>query len=394
MLKYIAEKAAREAHMNKSVKALTASSYIAMFFLGVGITIIGAAARNIGLSPYQLGLLISIQQLGFAISVVVAGALADVVEKPKILFVGSFILGIAFLTFYTTQLFWLNLIIMLFIGIGIGSYEGTTDAMLLDLHQENQSRYININHFFVTIGSVLITLYLIFLQLNWRSSVIQSGVIVLLLSAFFLFTRTGKRKTGAGSFLKKIGDIKNKKAIAILFIASVFAVGLELGTLGFLTSFLVELRGFSHAGSKIGVVVFLLGIASGRVVIGLVAKTHLVVRYILVLFGASVLFFVGLYFVDLGSFSYLSVFLAGSTLSALFPLIITLAGLLFKDAAGTVIGLLKLTIPFGGMLIPFVISLISKGSSLQVSMLIFPVTAVMGFCLILFSRNRLSLHEG
>lgn len=376
--------------MIKSVKALTLSSYVAMFFLGVGITIIGAAAKNIGLSPYQLGLLISIQQLGFALSVVVAGALADVVEKTKLLFVGSLILGVAFLTFYTTQLFWLNLLIMFFIGMGIGSYEGTTDAMLLELHRENQSRYININHFFVTIGSVLITLYLIFLQLNWRSSVIQSGAVVLLLSAFFLFAKTAGNRANEGSFWKKLTSIKNRKVIAILFFASVLAVGLELGTLGFLTSFLVELRGFSEIASKIGLVIFLVGIAVGRVVVGLIVRTHLIVRYILGLFGASVLFFMGLCLVDLGSFSYLLVFLAGLTLSALFPLIITLAGLLFRDATGTIIGLLKLTIPIGGMLIPFFISLASKRTSFELSMFILPLTAFFGFLVILLGNKDLS----
>ena len=80
--------------MIKNVKAITASSYLSMFFLGVSAALIGAAARNIGLSPYQIGLLIAAQQVGFILSVSFSGALADTSEKPRILFVGSLILGL------------------------------------------------------------------------------------------------------------------------------------------------------------------------------------------------------------------------------------------------------------------------------------------------------------
>ena len=71
--------------MIKNVSLITASSYISMLFLGVAGTLIGAASRNIGLSPFEIGLMIAIQNLGFMVSVLVSGALADTVEKPKLL---------------------------------------------------------------------------------------------------------------------------------------------------------------------------------------------------------------------------------------------------------------------------------------------------------------------
>jgi MFS family permease len=65
-------------------KAITTSSYLAMFFLGVATSVVGAAARNIGLSPFQIGMMITIQNVGFIISVSISGALSDTQEKPKI----------------------------------------------------------------------------------------------------------------------------------------------------------------------------------------------------------------------------------------------------------------------------------------------------------------------
>ena len=115
----------------RNTKALTASAYTSMFFLGVSGALIGAAARNIGLSPFEIGLMIAIQNVGFILSVSISGALADTHEKPKIMLVGSLILAASLLTFYVTETFWVNLVIMLLIGVGIGTYEGVTDAMLM-----------------------------------------------------------------------------------------------------------------------------------------------------------------------------------------------------------------------------------------------------------------------
>ena len=47
------------------------------------------------------------------------------------------------------------------IGLGIGAYEGATDALLFDLHGNRASPYVNINHLCVTLGGALIALYVI-----------------------------------------------------------------------------------------------------------------------------------------------------------------------------------------------------------------------------------------
>ena len=58
--------------MIKSVKLITASSFLAMFFMGVGSAIIGAASRDIGLTAAQIGLLIAAQNVGFIFSVTIS----------------------------------------------------------------------------------------------------------------------------------------------------------------------------------------------------------------------------------------------------------------------------------------------------------------------------------
>jgi len=69
------------------------SSFTAMFFLGVGSAIIGAASRNIGLSPFQIGLLLATQNIGFILSVITVGILADSADKTRLLFAAIGIVG-------------------------------------------------------------------------------------------------------------------------------------------------------------------------------------------------------------------------------------------------------------------------------------------------------------
>jgi MFS family permease len=64
---------------------LTGSSYLSMFFLGVGTAVIGAASGSIGHTPYQTGLLISVQNVGFIVSVLASGSLADSSDKARLM---------------------------------------------------------------------------------------------------------------------------------------------------------------------------------------------------------------------------------------------------------------------------------------------------------------------
>jgi MFS family permease len=190
--------------MIRNRNLLTISSFTAMFFLGVGSAIIGAASRNIGLSPEQIGLLLATQNIGFILSVITAGSLADSADKAKLMSMASLILAVSFFFFYLKESFILNLGIMLIIGIGIGGYEGASDAMLLDIHEQRESLFISVNHFCVSVGALMIAIYLIFLQMEWRKSMVQSAVIVLVLTVFFGLSRVAPRNVVIDSFRKRM----------------------------------------------------------------------------------------------------------------------------------------------------------------------------------------------
>jgi fucose permease len=297
--------------------------------------------------------------------------------------VGSLILGFGFLAYYVSPLFGVNLGVMFFIGIGMGIFEGITDALLFDLHEARAPYHININHFFVTFGAALIAFYLIFLEDQWRIAMVQSGVIILLLAGFFALARVEQRSAPQVSYRERMRAIAASPLLTRLFVISVVLVGADVAAMGIMTTYLVELRGFTQLGSKLALVIFLAGIATGRLVIGRFADVAHIPRILLALFGLATVTFTVLFGLNLGPLTYAVAYLAGLTMSALLPLILAYAGARYREMAGTVMGAIKVAFPIGGAITPFLIGLASAAFSLQAALMILPLSMAVGFVLAL-----------
>ncbi len=364
-----------------------------MFFIGVGTAIIGAASRNIGISPYHIGLLIAMQNIGFVFSVVTFGTLADRSEKTRLMLLASLVMSLSFFFLYFRDIFALNLFIMIIIGIGIGGYEGVADAMLLQVQDKKQGLYITVNHFFVTFGELMITAYLIFLQMNWRHGMVQSAAAVLALAVVFALSKTGTQNCTEKHSFSALPAFFTQRSVLVLFALTICAVGIELSIVGVLTTFLMELRGFTQVTSKLGLVVFLAGLGLGRLTLGFITKKQYITVLITCFFGSVILFSSLLFFFVSGNLiTYVFIFFTGVVVSVIFPFILTIAGLKYPEASGTVLGIVKLGVPAGGIFIPLLISLLSRYSSFEVSLAILPLTAACGFSIILANRKELRLQ--
>ena len=178
------------------------------------------------------------------------------------------------------------------------------------------------------------------------------------------------------------------RLILALFVATLLAVGVEAGTTGILSTFLAEHRGLAGLPAQLGLALFLIGIAIGRLLVGYFTRNEHVRQVLIVLFGLSALVYAGLYFLDVGALTYVMIFLAGLTLSAMVPVILTLAGLLHPEMAGTVLGAIKVAIPIGGIVLPFLMSVLSQQAGLAAGLAIYPVAFVLGAAMLAPSLRR------
>ena len=87
--------------------------------------------------------------------------------------------------------------------------------------------------------------------------------------------------------------------LAVLLLLAVFGVGIELGLTGLLPGFLRSLRGYDLVSSNVGLVIFLGGIAAGRVLLGLLSGRVRLLLMIRGLFAVAAVFSAVLFFVPL-----------------------------------------------------------------------------------------------
>ncbi len=156
--------------------------------------------------------------------------------------------------------------------------------------------------------------------------------------------------------MDRLRILTRDKLVVGFFIATALVVGIGGGTIGKLTNYLMDLRDFTQVTSKIGLLVFLSGMAIGRIIIGIFAPQEKINQVLVTMFGFSVIIYGALFLFDFKIFTYVVVFLAGLSISALLPMMLAKAGLIYHDMAGTVLGSIKVAIPIGGIVLPFIFS--------------------------------------
>ena len=346
-----------------------------MFFLGVGVAIVGATARAVGLSPSAIGYLVAAQNVGFGLAVVAGGALSDIYRKPLILAVGLVLLGASFAVLYQTTVFYINLAAMLLMGIGMGSAEAVTDAWLLDMHTRNESRLVTINHFFVSVGSVTITVYLMVLELRWETALLQIAAVLAALAILSSLLKSGGASvppSGERRFRGLFGDA----GIVLLFVAGMGAIGLGVGSAGIITTFATELRGIGEAPAQVMLALFLGGLAAGRIIVGALDRGRRPARTAAIFAMIALVLSIAFYLVRLPSWTLPVLATAmGLAIAPLLPLTIAQAGVRHREIAGTAMGIVKLSIPVGGIVIPGLVGLLSDTVSFSFALYLFPFSA-------------------
>jgi MFS family permease len=127
------------------------------------------------------------------------------------------------------------------------------------------------------------------------------------------------------------------------------------------------------------------------VLLGLISRRRRLLTLIIALFAAAAVLSAILFLFALPAIlNSVLLFFLGLTVSSLLPLLITLTGFLYKDMSGTALGIVKLGIPVGGILIPFVLSLLTRYFSFKTSLLLFPLIALVSGSMLAASRKIIS----
>jgi FHS family glucose/mannose:H+ symporter-like MFS transporter len=357
--------------LDKNRWIITGGAFASMSFIGMSRTFLGTALpairSSLDLSLVQAGTFTVCLQFGFAGAVFAGGLLSDVFKKSAMLLLGCLLTGVNLLLFGLSPWFWMNLIAMIFVGIGGGLIEASSDPLLIQLFPGRESTVMNLHHFFYSFGSFVgppIIGVLLAKSLPWQWGYIGFGLFVLAVFLFLSSQKISSPQSPRRFDFILVKRMLNQRFFWILFWVTFCTMGVQNSIAYWIVTFLKEERGFSIPLASASLSLFFVCMGVGRLLSSYVTtKLHDVVLLISLF---------SLHFVSLlitvsvpGLWVVLFLMFCGFAQSAVFPCLLALTGKLYPKNPGTAMGLVSTGAGLGSMVVPWLLALVSQLTSLQ-----------------------------
>ena len=370
----------------RAIWLLTAAGFFSFFIFGFVDNLKGSTLSSLlvdlDFSYAQGGSILLGAYLGFFIATLAAGILADSVGNRRILILAGGLISVGILAFAGATSFWLLFAAMVVLGLGMGCIEVSGNGLIIQLHQINRGRYLNLLATFHGIGALIVPLYagwLLNAGVSWRQVFQYSLPLAVLLTLAFALTpvpKSAAKPTESSGFdWQAVGKLGFTRQMIWFYLAIAFYVSAELGIGAWIVEFLQRSKGFSLTGAT-----GFLSLFFAMVMLGRVAGSFVVERlgYMRSVLGAAA---GGLVCVLIGIFGppSLAVFvpICGLFFSIIFPTITAVVSDVNPEKTNTILGLLFAAGGVGGALGPWAIGVASSALGIQLG---FALVAV--YCLL------------
>jgi MFS family permease len=339
---------------------------IGILFFGMGITTLGSVKHGLEqkylLDEIASGTLFSILPFGILLGSLLFGPFCDKYGYKILLSLTCFSMFIGFEGIaYSPSHSLLKLSIFLF-GLGGGAINGATSALVSDISDKDKGANLSLLGVFFGIGALGMPFLLGILENQFSYEVILSvvGFATLAVGIFYLLIKFPPAKQAQGfPVAKSLSLFKDSVLILIaffLFCQSAFEAIINNWTTTFLTSGLAVPQNKALYALSL----FVVGMTAMRLLLGSIFRnTPLKKLWI----GAFSMIFLGLIFLFIGKYFYLSVaglILLGAGLAGGFPLMLGLVGDRYKELSGTAFSLVFVIALLGNMLINYGMGIIAQ----------------------------------
>ena len=391
--------------MKKNKLILTLIVYIAYIMMGLSKNIIGPVLPTI-IENYEItltlaGTLFTLLSIGRIFSVSSASGLLDSIGRKRVLISGLILLFIGQTLYGISFSWWVHLISIMIVGMGIGLIGTSSNAVIADLYQEKRGKALNLLHMCFGIGAfigpILAGSYLS-LNINWRWIYFTSGfisLILFILTSLYEFPdnnkyekfKFNKLKNTFSTTKERWKKILQSPILILLGLIMFIYIGVGNGIIGWVNKYLGEIKSFSVLSASGVLAVYNFGIIGGRFVCSFVSDNLGYKKTILVCAVGSLLF-INLAVLSNNFYIILTGFgLTGFFLSGLNPTAIAYGTKLFPDMIGTVSAGLKTISVLGGTVVPLLMGAISDHFGLQGGMMTTIVFAIILLIMAIFLKN-------
>jgi len=379
---------------------LTFAAFSSLGMVGIFHTILGTALPAMRISfqidTVQAGLLGSVSWLGFTTAVLAGGVLSDIFKRHRVLMVACFLIGLGAMLFGVWREFLLNCLFLGTIGAGTGVIVSSSSALIIELYPKKEGVIMNLHHFFYAMGAIagpLVMGYTLDKEWMWQWIYRAGGIIALILAILFAFLNIEDKKSRSRLQYKTFFLLLKERKLIVLILITMLGIGTQNGIFYWLVSFLENVRLFPIFLAGLGLSLFSIGMATGRLLSGWVTwrfgNTRILLSLLIILNIAIFLFnnTIG------KEISLALCFMMGIACSGIFPGLLALGGINFPQFSGTTMGIIATATGVGSAFMPWAMSIVSRSTSLKAGFLLCNLTVLAAFCLIILSFKRLLNSE-
>jgi MFS transporter, FHS family, glucose/mannose:H+ symporter len=339
--------------------ALTWASYSGMFVFGIALALLAPILpylfEQMRLDPSQAGGLFVFLNGGSLVVALASGPAFDRFGFKLLLMLSSLLCGTALVGVANASSYGVLAGSIFLLGLGGGGLNSGTNAFVADLHPGAQAAALSRLGVFFGIGAVFIPLFIGALLnfISLRSILTLTAGIALIPGLAFLVQAFPPGKHSSTGFpVAEAVRVLSSPLVLLIGILLFFQSGNEMNSNAWMGSFLVDRVGLSAARAPFYLAGFWAGVLAGRLILPVLLRRTRETTLIQLSAATSVFWLVALVALPHPVFSGVAAWLAGLSISPIFPCVLGYVAARFPGLSCTVFCVLMSMALVGGMVLP------------------------------------------
>ena len=346
---------------NTSRPLLTFGAAMNTFVYAIIVFIIGVTlptlTKKFGLSDFQKGLLISVQNFAIMITILGIGLILDRIGRKPVLVIGAVLIAVSVIGIGLAPTYGVLVVVIFILGVGGGCNNIGGSTLITDLYPENPGRALNLITSTFGAGAIGIPLLgsLLIEPIGFLGYLSLLGAIAIIPFVIFVFAKFPKSKQIDKFILVDIFKVIINPLVFFIGAVLFFYVALEISTAGWLKDYLIDKFTMTDRSSGFVLTGFSVMLMLGRLIAGLVLKT---MKGMYLIVWCSILAIIGLVLMILSNnlmISIIGVMIAGLAYAPIFPTSLGAVGENFKEYIATILGTVTTLGFLGAILLPYLI---------------------------------------
>lgn len=357
-------------------RLLTFVCYAVMAIFAVALTItsplLPAIADSFALSMAESGVIFTVSFLGLVAFILLGGVLADRWGKRRVLAVALAGFTAALLAMPLAPSFAAVCAVTFFIGGFGGILESQIGALVVALNPERPSYYLNMAQVFFGVGALVGPIaagMLLAAGFDWRLCYAMLGIVALILTVLFVAIRVPElASTDRISWAAFVALVRDRRFLLICLCMMLYT-GAEVGSWGWMSTFLTRSLGFSIVESSVAVGLFWAAMTVGRLLCGQLTLRYDLRTIVIGLAGLAALATLASGLVEARAAVWVVIAALGLTYSSQWPLIAAYGSERYTASSGTVFALLVGSGGLGTTVVPYLMGLIGERATIRAAMI-------------------------